>query len=83
MKTMTTYTDRNGRWWCRAESRGYRVWASDMECEMEAVYAARGCLVEAYGIEPAGDFVMLFSGKLVRREPGASPQAMCERASAE
>ncbi len=79
MKSHTTYRDRNGRWWCRVESRGYRVWASDQDCEIEALYAARGGLVEAYGCE-AGDFVMLFDGRLVRREPGANPHSMCERA---
>ncbi len=80
MKTHVTYTDRNDRWWCRVEARGYRVWASDPYDEMDAVYAARGCLVEAH-VSPPDDFVMLFDGRLVRREQGANPHSMCERAA--
>jgi hypothetical protein len=65
------YRDRHGRWWCRFERRGIRVWAQGSKASDAFVNAFSQAESLAFRGE-TGDFVVV--GRfLKRRERGQNP----------
>lgn len=61
---LSTFTTRDGRWCCRAETKTHRVWAHGKteEAALELAFAVCGFVVK-----PPGDYVVSMHGEIVPR----------------